>query len=141
MTTTNRVPAVEGLFAETDDGPRLLGSKCRGCGAAYFPKDTVCHNPDCSDPSPQDASFGPRGVIWGCAVQNYAPPAPVVTQEPYEPYAVGMIDLDDGLRVMGRIDVDDPMNVAVGGKVELVVGKIGSDDEGNDVVTWMFRPI
>jgi uncharacterized OB-fold protein len=141
MTTKNRVHAVEGLFAETADGPRLLGSKCRGCGAAYFPKDTVCHNPDCRDPAMEDANFGPAGRIWGCAIQNYAPPPPVLTREPYEPYAMAMVDLDDGLRVMGRIDVDDPMKVKVGGKVELVVGGLCDDEDGNEIVTWMFRPV
>jgi len=139
--TTRRVHAVDGLLSETSDGPRLLGSKCGGCGASYFPRDSVCHNPECSDPAMEDTSFGPRGRIWSCAVQNYAPPPPVVTEEPYEPYAVGVIDLDDGLRVIGRIDIDDPMNVKVGGNAELVVGKIGADDEGNDIVTWMFRPV
>jgi len=139
--TTQRVHAVPGLFSETAAGPRLLGSRCRSCGAVYFPKDSVCHNPDCDDPSLEDASFGPRGKIWSCAVQNYAPPPPVVTEDPYEPYAVGVIDLDDGLRVMGRIDIDDPMQVQVGGAVELVVGRIGSDEAGNDIITWMFRPI
>jgi uncharacterized OB-fold protein len=139
--TTKRVHAVEGLFTETADGPRLLGSKCKECGACYFPRDTVCHNPDCGEPAMEDTSFGPTGVIWSCAVQNYAPPPPVLTKEPFEPYAMGMIDLDDGLRVMGRIDIDDPMNAKVGGKVELVVGTLCADEEGNDIVTWMFRPI
>ena len=138
---TNRVPAVPGLFDETADGPRLLGSRCAGCGASYFPKDSVCHNPDCDSPAMEDARFGPSGVVFSCAVQNYQPPPPVVTQQPYAPYAVGVVDLDDGLRVMGRIDVGDPMSVVVGGSVELVVGKIGSDDGGNDIVTWMFRPV
>ena len=139
--TTKRVHAVEGLFTETADGPRLLGSKCKGCGACYFPSDTVCHNPDCHEPVVEDARFGPTGVIWSCAVQNYAPPPPILTKEPFEPYAMGMVDLDDGLRVMGRIDIDDPMNVDVGGNVELVVGTLCADDDGNDIVTWMFRPV
>jgi hypothetical protein len=141
MTTTKRVPAVEGLFRETDDGPRLLGSRCGGCGTPYFPKDSVCHNPGCDAPAMADADFGPRGKVWSCAIQNYAPPPPVLTEEPYEPYAVGMIDLDDGLRVLSRIDIDDPHAVTVGGDVELVIARLCSDDEGNDVVTWMFRPV
>jgi hypothetical protein len=135
------VHAAPGLFSEGEDGPRLLGSRCLGCGASYFPKDTVCHNPGCDDPSIEEALFGPTGTIWSCAVQNYQPPAPVVTEEPYKPYAVGMVDLDDGLRVMGRIDVEDPMSVVVGAAVTLVTGRIGVDADGNDVITWMFRPI
>jgi uncharacterized OB-fold protein len=141
MSASKRVHAVDGLFAETPDGPRLLGSKCSGCGAAYFPKDDVCHNPACEAPAMRDVSFGPTGTLWSLAVQNYAPPPPVLTVEPYVPYAMGVIDLDDGLRVMGRIDVDDPMTVEVGADVELVVGALCADDDGNDIVSWMFRPV
>ena len=141
MSGTERIHAVDGLLEETRDGPRLLGSRCGGCGAAYFPRDSVCHNPTCDAPAMQDVRFGPTGKVWSFAVQNYAPPPPVLTREPYEPYAVGVVDLDDGLRVMSRIDVDDPMKVEVGAEVELVTGALCADDDGNDIVTWMFRPI
>ena len=141
MSATKSVHAVDGLLEETQDGPRLLGSKCGGCGAAYFPKDSVCHNPECEAPDMRDVNFGPTGKIWSFAVQNYAPPLPVLTVEPYEPYAMGMVDLDDGLRVMGRIDIDDPMKCEVGADVEMVVGTLCADDDGNDIVTWMFRPV
>ena len=56
---------------------------------------------------------------------------------------MGVIDLDDGLRVMGRIDVDDPMEVEVGSRNCRAGRRQPScaDDDGNDVVTWMFRPV
>jgi uncharacterized OB-fold protein len=141
MSATKRVHAVDGLFRETSGGLRLCGSKCSGCGSAYFPKDVVCHNPDCDAPDLAEVEFGPRGKVWSYAIQNYQPPPPVVTTEPYAPYAMGVVDLDDGLRVMGRIDVEDPMDVEVGAVVELVVCAIGTDDDGNEIVTWMFRPL
>ncbi len=39
-------------------------------------------------------------------MQDYAPPAPVKYDEPYKPYALGVVDLRDGLRVLGRMQVD-----------------------------------
>jgi len=140
MSTSKRVHAVPGLFRETPEGPRLLGSRCNGCGAVYFPKDVVCHNPECEAPDLAEVDFGPRGKLWSYAVQNYQPPSPVLTRDPYVPYGMGVVDLDDGLRVMGRIDVADPMAVEVGADVELTVGAVGSDADGNEIVTWMFRP-
>ena len=89
----------------------------------------------------EDASFGPRGRIWSSAVQNYPPPPPALSQKPYQPYAVAAVDLPDGLRVMGRVDTDDPENVPVGAEVELVVEAFGSDDDGNEIVSWMFKPL
>ena len=44
-----RVPVVEGLFREADDGSaRLLGGRCPVCGASFFPKQwSFCRNPPC----------------------------------------------------------------------------------------------
>ena len=140
MTTTKSVPVAEGLFAEMDDGPRLLGSKCASCGTPYFPRSAVCHNPDCGESKMEDASFGPRGTLWSCAIQNYPPPAPARYEEPYTPYALGMVDMPEGLRVLGRISTDDPESVQVGAEVELVLERLYLDENGNEVITWKFRP-
>jgi uncharacterized OB-fold protein len=141
MAAAKRVPAAEGLFSETAKGPRLLGSKCVSCETPYFPRSAACHNPDCGKTQMEEAQFGPRGTLWSCAIQNYPPPPPALYEEPYAPYALGAVDLPEGLRVMGRIDTDDPENVALGAEVELVVERLRRDEDGNDVVTWMFRPL
>ena len=79
MSEVRRVHAVDGLFAETPEGPRLLGSKCGGCQTSYFPRSEICHNPDCNGSDMQPASFGPHGTLWSYAIQNYPPPPPFVT--------------------------------------------------------------
>jgi uncharacterized OB-fold protein len=141
MTKTKTVPVAEGLFTETAKGPRLLGSKCATCGTPYFPRSAVCHNPECGQSKIEDASFGPRGVLWSCAIQNYPPPLPARYEEPYTPYALGMVDMPEGLRVLGRISTDDPEGVQVGAEVELVLERLYRDEEGSEVITWKFRPI
>lgn len=141
MTTKNGVPVVEGLFAETPDGPRLLGSKCATCGAPYFPKAQVCHNPNCAQTKMEDAAFGPRGTLWSLAIQNYPPPAPAKYDEPYTPYAMGVVDLDDGLRVMGRISTADPQSVQPDVTVELVLEPLCHKEDGTPVITWKFKPV
>ena len=141
MTTSQSVPAAEGLFTETADGPRLLGSKCASCGTPYFPKSAVCHNPECRESKMDEASFGPRGTLWSCAIQNYPPPPPARYEEPYTPYALGMVDMPEGLRVVARISTDDPEGVRVGAEVELVLERLCLDENGNEVITWKFRPI
>ena len=141
MTTNKPLPVVEGLFTETAEGPRLLGSKCASCGTPYFPKSAVCHNPECSGSKMEDASFGHRGTLWSCAIQNYPPPAPARYEEPYTPYAMGMVDMAEGLRVLGRISTDDPEGVEVGTEVELVLERLYLDENGNEVITWKFKPI
>jgi uncharacterized OB-fold protein len=141
MTTTNRVPIAEGLFTEAAEGPRLLGSRCASCETPYFPRSAVCHNPEGRESKMEEASFGPRGTLWSCAIQNYPPPAPARYEEPYTPYALGMVDMPEGLRVLGRISTDDPEGVEVGTEVELVLERLYLDENGNEVITWKFRPI
>ena len=136
MTT---MPVVEGMFTETEKGPRLLGSKCATCATPYFPKSAVCHNPDCKASQIEEALFGPTGTLWSVAVQDYPPPPPAKFDKPYQPYAMGVIDLDDGLRVLGRMTSDDPRSVQVGARVELVIDALCHDDEGNEIVSWKFK--
>lgn len=137
---SQRVPVIEGLFSEMAEGPRLLGSRCTTCATPYFPKSPVCHNPDCDESRIEDATFGPHGVLFSCAVQNYPPPPPAKYDEPYQPYALGMIDMAEGLRVLGRIAARDFSKLHCGMPVELIVDRLYRDAEGHDVVTWQFRP-
>ena len=140
MTTTKRVPVAEGLFEETADGARLLGSRCATCNSTYFPKSPVCHNPKCSGSAVEDTSFCPIVGGWSYSVQHYAPPLPAKFDEPYEPYTLGLVDLPEGLRILGRISTDGVAELKSGMDVELIIDRIYSDDDGNDVVSWMFRP-
>jgi len=138
--TAERIPVIEGLFAETPAGPRLLGSRCKACGTPYFPRSPVCHAAECDGGATQEAAFGPRGVLWSFTVQHFPPPAPVLTAQPFEPYAVGMIDLADGLRVLGRIQAPDASQLRGGMQLELVLEPLSRDEQGREIVSWMFRP-
>ncbi len=141
MTTTSGVPVAEGLFTETADGPRLTGSRCTTCGTPSFPKAAVCHSPDCTESKIEDAQFGPRATLWSYSVQYYPPPPPAKYDEPYAPYALAMIDMPEGLRVLARISTNDPESVKVGADVELVLEKLYTNPEGDDVITWKFRQV
>lgn len=134
-----RIAVVNGIFAELPEGPRLIGARCRTCKTPYFPKSAVCHNPECNDSKIEDAWFGPSGTLWSVAVQDYPPPPPARFDKPYKPYAMGVVDLDDGLRVLGRLTNEDTASVAVGARVELVIDTLCHDEEGNEIVSWMFK--
>jgi uncharacterized OB-fold protein len=139
--SSKRVPVAQNLFTEAGGGARLQGSRCATCKTPYFPKSAVCHNPDCDDSRMEDALFGPHGTLWSCAVQDYPPPAPAKFDQPYKPYAMGVVDLDDGLRVLGRMKVNDVSAVKPGLRVGLVVDTLAHDAQGNELVTWKFEPL
>jgi uncharacterized OB-fold protein len=142
MTTAKRVPVVDGLFTETKEGARLLGSRCASCGIPYFPRSSLCHSPDCKDKTKlEDATFGGRGKVFSYTILRYPPPPPAKYDEPYNPYAIAQVDLEEGLRIMGRIYTNDVESVRVGMDVELILAPLCHDEQGNEVITWQFRLI
>ena len=138
---SERIHVAPGLFAETKEGARLIGSRCASCKTPYFPKVDFCRHPECGDSKIEDAGFGPDGTIWSCAIQDYPPPAPAKFDKPYKPYAMAVVDLADGLRVLGQIKTDDIRTVKPDTKVTLVIDTLCHDDAGNELVTWKFRPV
>ena len=138
---SERIHVAEGLFAETKDGARLIGSRCATCRTPYFPKVDYCRNPTCGESKLEEAGFGPDGKIWSCAIQDYPPPAPAKFDKPYKPYAMAVVDLADGLRVLGQVKTDDIRAIVPDTKVKLVVDTLCHDEAGNEVVTWKFQPV
>ena len=137
---SKQIPVIDGLFKDTDAGPRLIGSRCSACRTPYFPASGMCHRPGCTGGSLEETEFGPSGKVWSHVRQDFEPPPPVKYDSPFQPYAMAIVDLDDGLRVLGRVIVDDHSDVSVGMAVELAIAPLAHDDEGNEIVCWQFRP-
>ncbi len=135
--TTNWIPAVEGLFTESADGPRLLGSRCASCGTPYFPKKAACHNPQCSGSKIEDCSFGGRGVVWSYSVADFPPPPPHKFDKPFKPYVIGVIDMDNGLRLIGQM-VNPLAEMKVSATVELVIDTLYHEDD-KTFASWKFK--
>jgi uncharacterized protein len=134
-------PVLDGLYEEGLEGVRLLGSRCPACGTPAFPRAPRCRNPRCGTTSVDDASFAGPGVLYSFTVQHYRPPAPVLADEPFVPYALGWVDLSDGLRVLGRLTTTDLGVLRLDMKVDLVAGPIGRDEDGVQRMAWMFAPV
>lgn len=134
-----KVPIVEGLFTWPSDDPRLIGSRCKKCGTVTFPKAVYCPNPDCekSAESMEEFLLSKRGKLWSWTVQRYPPPTPF-KMEPFKPYAIGIVDLPEGICVLGILTTTE--NLKMDMEVELTVGKLYEDEE-NEYITWMWKPV
>lgn len=137
-----RRPAVEGWFVEDADGPALLGSRCRACGAWFFPKESfVCRNPRCGATELEERPLSRRGRLWSYTDNRYAPPPPYVASDPFEPYAVAAVELErEKMVVLGQVvrgvGVD---RLEVGAEMELVLETLFEDEAARHVV-WKWRP-
>jgi uncharacterized OB-fold protein len=139
MTAT---PAIEGWFTAGPE-PALVGTRCRSCATTYFPReDTFCRNPACSGEEFDEHEFSRVGTIWSYTDARYQPPPPYIpVSDPYEPFALAAVELEEGIVVLGQLaegfGVDD---VRVGSPVELVVETLYADETG-DRTMWRWRPV
>ncbi len=81
----------------------------------------------------------PHGTLYSYTVQGYRPP-PLFRQDDWAPYAIGVVELDGGLRVMGMLSGCALDAIEIGMPLRLGVTRLYADDEGHDVLTYVFRP-
>lgn len=138
-----QIPAVEGWFASEEGNPHLLGTRCKACSSYFFPKETFyCRNPRCDGSDFEEVPLSRTGRIWSFTNNCYRPPAPYVSPEPFEPYAIAAVELaEEKMVVLGQlasgVNVDD---VEIGQEVELVIETLFEDDEAEHTV-WKWKPL
>lgn len=115
----------EGLIAETEHGPALIGKKCARCGKIQFPGGKLCTDCLCRDT--EDVLIGRRGTLFSFTT-TYGPTA---TIQP--PFAVGYITTEEGLRVFAPLRMEEGRPFAIGAKVALEVAPLWT--EGDTAVT------
>jgi len=136
-----RVPVAEGLFTWPSDEPRLIGSRCGACGITTFPSQDSC--PRCASTDMREHRLERRGRLWAWTTQHFPPPSPPYAGpigEAFVPFGIGYVELPGEVKVEARLDAD-PERLEAGMEMELVVVPFRTDDKGNEVVTFAFRPV
>lgn len=113
----------------------LIGSRCRSCREVFFPKRFYCAN--CSSPDIEEVALSTRGVIDTFTISTMTPPGSIMQA----PYALARVKLPEGARVMTVLTDCDLGKLDIGMEVELVIRKVKEDEEGNEVMAYMFKPI
>ena len=57
------------------------------------------------------------------------------------PFAVGYVELPGEVKVETRLVECDATTLRIGMEMELVIVPFRTDDDGNEVVTFAFRPV
>jgi uncharacterized OB-fold protein len=84
-----------------------------------------------------------RGKLVTWTTQGFLPHpgfAGGQTAETFEPFAVGLVQLGEVVRVEGRLTESDPANLDFGMEVELRMIPFYVDDDGTEVVMYAFEP-
>jgi len=132
----------EGLFTlpSAEDRGHLIGSKCRSCGEVFFGRTSFCSY--CQGVDMEQIRLSDRGKLYNHTVLRFKPPAPWKgVADPYQAFAAGFIELPEGVRILSIITDCDIEKLTSHMDMEVVVRKYYEDEAGNDVYTYMFRPV
>ena len=131
-----QIPIEEGLFTQPDGGkPQLIGNRCRACGLVTFPKTPVC--PKCMEKGTmEDALLEGRGKLDSYCIVNAALPGFKM------PSIQAYINLEDGPRIWSLVTGCEPSDEAlsIGMDMEMVIAKVREDADGNDLISYQFKP-
>ncbi|HUS82553.1 MAG TPA: Zn-ribbon domain-containing OB-fold protein [Dehalococcoidia bacterium] len=136
--TKRMVPLREGIFRlpNTPEGkPVLVGSRCPKCGAHYFPRRQICIA--CGQNGLDEADLSTRGKVWTYTIAGQTPPGSLVEA----PYALAVVELPEKVAVRTVLTDVDLDAVKVGMDVEITLAKMKEDEDGNDVMSYKFKPV
>lgn len=140
MSGKHQIPVVDQLFVWSDEGANLIGSRCISCNSYFFPKSLTCRNPNCEEKKVEEVTLSRRGKLYSYTVQEYFPPPPF-KMEPLAPFAIGLVELPEGIRVIGMLTGCELGDIKIGADVELVIEKLYQNEQGTDVLTYKFKPV
>jgi uncharacterized OB-fold protein len=138
---TKQIPIAEGLFTWPAAQPALLGSRCNDCSIVSFPAAQSCMA--CSSQDVSVEELPRRGTLWTWTVQRFMPKAPYnsgETEQTFQPYGVGYVELPGGVRVEGRLTENDPAKLQIGMAMEVVFEPYRHEANGDEVIGFFFRP-
>jgi uncharacterized protein len=116
---------------------RLVGKKCRSCGAVHFPPKALC--PACGERSAFDEIvLSGRGRVYSFATiaSGSAPPEFADQEKASGPYPIAIVELAEGPRITGQLADVDPKDVRIGMPVRAELRRI-YEEEG--VVRYGFK--
>jgi uncharacterized OB-fold protein len=135
-----RVPIAEGIFTWPAEAPQLIGARCAACKIVTFPAQDSC--PRCTSTEMAQHLLSRRGRLWAWTTQEFPPPSPPYAGpvgDAFVPYGVGFVELGDEVKVETRLTATENLNAGM--EMELVLVPFRTDGDGNEVVTFAFRPV
>lgn len=122
----------DGILVDGADGVTLAANRCKSCGRVYFPKSKFCL--DCLGNELEDLPLNKRGKLF-----SYTTPGmPSTHFKP--PYAVGFVEMPEGLRVFAPLDIMADKPFKIGMEMEVHEDTLWTEGE-KEYVGFRFRPL
>jgi uncharacterized OB-fold protein len=117
----------------------LIGAKCGNCGRLYFPPRTVCR--EChrlSIGKMEKLKLSGTGRVVTHTIVHDAPK----DFEMQIPYAIAIIETDEGVRLTGQVIDCKPEEVTIGMRVKATFRKLGEDGKSGVIhYGYKFVPL
>lgn len=120
----DKVPAR--VYARYLEAGKLAFQRCNDCGASIFYPRVLC--PVCGGSSLEWRESGGRGTVYATTT---------IHRRNSDPYDVSLIDLEEGFRMMSRVEGVPAEEVEVGMDVRLKV----LPAEGENAPVAVFEPV
>jgi uncharacterized OB-fold protein len=121
-------------FASRPDELRFIGRECTACHsvlAQEFDRCPICQAVD----SLSERSVSQSGILYSYSIIRTAPRGFTA------PYVVAYVDLSEGPRVFGHLDLDASGHADLDQPVQVYLGPIGRRPDGEPMIGVRFRPI
>jgi hypothetical protein len=109
---------------------KLYTTKCKKCGKIFYPPQTDC--PECLDSEFEWITLPTIGTIKTFVVSYLKPQG---FEHFKEPYIIAIVEVLEGVRIMGLIETDDYKDIRIGMKVDIIPT---TDEEGYPSI--IFKP-
>ncbi|HIC95429.1 TPA: Zn-ribbon domain-containing OB-fold protein [Candidatus Bipolaricaulota bacterium] len=127
--------SVPGYWRESKYRYRLIGTRCPRCGAIHFPRRLICR---CGSRELEEYKLSEKGKLLSYTVIRDTPPRGYEFQVPY---IIGLVELEDGVKILTQIVDAFPEEIQVGMPVEMVFRKVREAGvEGIIEYGYKFRP-
>jgi len=124
----------EGLFDWPSENPSLVGARCKKCKEVFFPKRFIC--PICfQEDTLEEIHLSRKGKLYTFCILERGP----MGFDP--PYAVGYIDLPEGVRIYSILTEADMKKLEIGMEMELVIESIRKTSDGEEIIGYKFKPV
>ena len=113
---------------------KLMGGKCGKCGKIHLPPRPLCDK--CFSKEFEWTEILPKGKLLTYTIIHVAPPQ----FQQMAPYAVGIIQLQNGLKIPGMIKEVDPKQIKIGMKLQIVFETSTATSQWPQWPRYHFKP-
>jgi uncharacterized protein len=123
-------PETEPFWAGLEEG-EIRVPRCGGCGRTFFYPRSRCPGVDCHSEELEWVTLPPRGSVYSYTV-NRVPGSPAFEA----PYGVCLVELEGGVRMVGRLVDSDLDDLAVGAEVEAAFESLKEGDREQTILCF-----